>query len=175
MTAEVLFLANGGYIDDSTGSFMGVHLERGELILHDEAEEVHSPLHRPAFFAPVGSLRKLVMLETLMQEPERRFPGNYFLKEWGNIFHSGSDVSKTIWSLRLTVADIGLVNRTGTSSNRKRTTFSLIHSGPEGYSLMPYNIRDCEPVLPALVHSMSKDVLVFRSAQYDYSKHMLRD
>lgn len=143
MTAEVLYLVNGNGTDNSQDSFMRTHLERGVLILDDETDMVHSPLHKPKFYVPIGTLKKLIMLVTLMQDPEKRFPGRYFFKEWGDVFRTHSDVSRTGWSLRLSLADTGMVNKISTSKDRRRK-YSLIHSGLEGYSLTPYTDESLE-------------------------------
>lgn len=181
MTAEVLYFVNGNGTDGSGGDSRKVHLEKGELILDDETDMVHSPLHKLGFYAPVGSLRKLIILETFMQDPERRFQGRYFLKEWGNVFHTNSDVSKSVWSLRLSLADIGMINHLSTSNHRRRKMHSLIHSGPEGYSLTPYIDEyleqeedfDNKIYLPGIPHIRECGIL-YESTKYDFTKILRR-
>lgn len=189
MTAEVLYFVNGQDTHEGGGDFRKVHLEKGELILDEETNMVHSPLHIPEFFTPVGSLRKLKMLITLMRDPERRFPGRQFSKEWGDVFRTESDVSKTVWSLRLTLADIGMINHLSTSKHRRRKMHSLIHSGSEGFSLTPYtdenpeqeedseeepeNKLDAGIYIPKVPH-LRKEGIYFSSARYDFTSPHLR-
>lgn len=177
MTAEVLYFVYGNGTDEGGGDFRKVHLEKGELILDEIMDKVHSPLYTPGLFLPIGSQRNKRVLSRFMEDPERKISGNEILEEMGDIFFTPTQVRKTIWYLRLKLGDIG------TDIRKQNTTFSLIHSGSEGYSLTPYEYRDLNFVRLALLHVMTKidgDPLkgeeqpMFRSHKYDFSKNIRR-
>ena len=164
MVVEVAYLVG---VDET-----GCILEKGDLIIDDRNDRVHSPLHEKGVYTSIGSVRVKAILLDMAADLEKRTPGSEFLERRGDLFFEMRQVYRAIGQLRFTVGDMSIDTGTNIKQSFHRGVFSLIHNGQEGYSFTPYSYeyRDVKSLRLPLQHSMRPEGLVFHSYQYDFSQ-----
>ena len=78
MVVEVAYLVG---VDET-----GCILEKGDLIIDDRNDRVHSPLHEKGVYTSIGSVRVKAILLDMAADLEKRTPGSEFLERRGDLF-----------------------------------------------------------------------------------------